>query len=182
MVKNTGGNKTKKQARKNTNGASIYASKGLRLPNSEEPDELLGVVTKIYGHGQIEVKCIDGKCRLGIIRNKFKGKGKQGNLITINMWILIGVRSWEVRNKNKKEICDLLEIYSEEDKQKIKERCNLNFTNLITQEDIEHEKMVENSNVEFLHDSNNTSMQINPVVQLESIISDDEEEINFDDI
>lgn len=183
MVKNNnGGNKTKKQARKNSSETSHYASKGLRLPNSEEPDEKLAVVTKMYGHGQIEVQCIDNKSRLCIIRNKFKGKGKHNSLIKINMWILVGVRSWEVKNKDKKQVCDLLEIYSEEDKQNLKERCNLDFNALITQEDIEHDQMVEHSNVEFLHDTNDTSVPINTSVEIETFISDDEDEINFDEI
>ena len=64
MVRNSfGGNRAKKQARKNTSTGSSYANNKLRLPSEEEPDEIFAVVTKIYGHGQVEVKCIDSKKR-----------------------------------------------------------------------------------------------------------------------
>ena len=116
MVKNIGGNKTKKQARKvvqsNTNQSTRKAN---------EKDELYGITTKIFGNGRAEVKCIDNIKRIMIIRKKFKGRNKRDNTVSLNTWVLVGIRSWEVRKAEEKENCDLLEVYSNNDIDYLKE-------------------------------------------------------------
>lgn len=115
MVKNKGGNKAKKQGRKFVNQPKTSCFTRM----AKEEDELYAVVQKCYGHGMVDVLCIDNITRLCIIRSKFKGRGKQDNMVKLGSWLLVGRRSWEVV-VDKKEKCDLLEVYSSEDINKIK--------------------------------------------------------------
>ena len=116
MVKTFGGNKSKKQGRKFVN-----APQNRKLRFAEEIEELYSVVTKMFGNGMCEVKCIDGKTRLCIFRKKFKGRSKRDNMVSIGSVILVGIRTWEViaPNSEKLEKCDLLEVYSTADVQKL---------------------------------------------------------------
>lgn len=116
MVKNTkGGNKAKKQARKNNNSDS--ASTKARL--SEDADEIYACCSKLLGNGRCIVLCIDGKERMCIIRNKFRGKGKRGNVLSAGIWCLVGRRDFEIAKENKMENTDLLEVYGEAEKKYI---------------------------------------------------------------
>jgi hypothetical protein len=109
MVKNQGGNKSKRMGRK-------FMSTGpSRTRFSEDPDEIYACCTKMHGPS-CDVLCIDGKTRLCFIRNKFKGRGKRDSLIAIGTWLLVGRRGFEGERVNKKENSDLLEVYSENDK------------------------------------------------------------------
>jgi hypothetical protein len=63
--------------------------------------------------------CTDGKVRLCVIRNKFRGRDKRDNTISPNVWVLVGIRDWEARI-GKPQKCDLLEVYSDGDREKIK--------------------------------------------------------------
>ena len=117
MVKNSsGGNKTKRGARKNIT-SNIISTK-LRL--IEEDGENYAIIKKIYGNGMCEVICQDNKSRLCIIRNKFNGKGKSTRL-QIGTWVLVGIRDWEVRTDGTQK-CDLLEIYDDSDREKLIEQ------------------------------------------------------------
>ncbi len=108
MVKNkTGGNRHKKQARKNLN---VPVSTKLRL--AKEEGEIYAKVTKTFGGGMAEVICSDGVTRLLIIRRKFKGRNKRDNSIAIEIMVLVGKRLWEVVSDNKKQKVDLLYVYS----------------------------------------------------------------------
>jgi hypothetical protein len=110
MVKNTvGGGKSKKIARKLT--TSFISKEPTRFSSNEL--EQYALVTKIYGNGRCQVKThgdLDIQC---VIRNKFKGRSKRGNIIAIGTYILIGLREWETSSGYK--TCDLLEIYDKED-------------------------------------------------------------------
>ena len=105
MVKNHGGNKAKKQGRKFANASQTLAATRL----SQDPDELYACCSKIFGNGKIGVQCHDGKERICIIRNKFRGRGKRGNTVQIGSWLLVGRRSFEKASENKKENTDLRE-------------------------------------------------------------------------
>tara|TARA_B100001059_G_scaffold7630_1_gene6361 strand:+ start:2158 stop:2898 length:741 start_codon:yes stop_codon:yes gene_type:complete len=110
MVKNKqGGKNAKKMGRKFTAG-SIVADRRIRY--SECDEEKYACVTSYYGGGNIEVMCIDGESRIGIIRKKFRGRSKRDNMITVGTYVLVGIRDWEVVAKGKKRKCDLLEVYS----------------------------------------------------------------------
>jgi len=116
MVKNTkGGNKGKKGARKNTGGMS---HRGLR--RAMEEGELYGVVEKVLGGGMCLVKCADGPMRQCVIRGKFRGRNKSANTVAMGVWVLVGLRDWEVRGSEEPK-CDLLEVYSRGDLERLKQ-------------------------------------------------------------
>ena len=110
MVKNsTGGCKSKKLARKLTTN---FATKKEATRFSQNELEHYALVTKIYGNGRCQVKT-NNLVLSCVIRNKFKGRSKRGNVVTNGSYILIGLREWETTTGFK--TCDLLEIYDTED-------------------------------------------------------------------
>ena len=109
MVKNTvGGSKTKGFARKTYNSSS---SSVIRLPMNHL--EKFAIVTKLYGQGRCQVITTDDITLTCIIRNKFKSRFKNMNLVSLHSIILIGLREWEGPDNFK--ITDLLEVYSYDD-------------------------------------------------------------------
>ena len=109
MVKNTsGGTKTKGLARKHQGGGAGGGGGGggaLRLPKNEL--EQLVVVTKMLGNGMCEVFNNDDQRFIAHIRNKFKGRNRRSNDISVNSFILIGLREWEKPAKN----ADVIFVY-----------------------------------------------------------------------
>lgn len=149
MVKNTtGGSKTKGQARKFTSAAPKNT---LRI--SKDELEVYAQVTKNLGNGMCHVHCLDGKTRLCHIRGKFRGRGKRDNFIGVGTWLLVGLREWEassttIKKDDKVENCDVLEVYNEYDKQRLKDSISEDWsifakldgvTTAHTSEDIEFE-------------------------------------------
>jgi initiation factor 1A len=127
MVKNIGGNKAKRQGRKHTQGSSNHTTR-----KATSDDELYSIVTKICGNGRVEVKSIDNVTRIMIIRKKFKGRNKRDNMISLNTWVLVGLRSWEVRRADDKENCDLLEVYNSNDINELKQSVDASWMVLTT--------------------------------------------------
>jgi translation initiation factor IF-1 len=108
MVKNLGGNKAKSFARKNEKPNTSN-----RLRMSECDEEKYAVVRKIYGGCMCEIYCDDLKYRKGIIRGKFRGKGKRNNIIGPGTVVLVGIRDWASETASDKlEQSDILEVYS----------------------------------------------------------------------
>ncbi len=120
MVKNAGGNKSKKIGRKFV--TNNYANRKLRLKQESEEDEMYACVSKIYGQGRCLIRCIDGKERECVIRNKFSGRGKRDNTICVGTWILAGIRGWETITAKKEQTCDLLEVYTENEQKQLKDK------------------------------------------------------------
>jgi len=116
MVKNSGGNKCKRGAQKHMTGANL---RHLHEKNPEEPCEMYAVVVKLYGGSNCEVLCEDDVTRMCIIRNKFRGRGKRDNFLCTGVWVLVGTRSWEIKHSGKLLNCDLLYVYSDDEKQKL---------------------------------------------------------------
>jgi initiation factor 1A len=117
MVKNTtGGSKAKKGASKDS-----VSNKRVRL--AECADEIYGVATKMLGGGKFYVQCNDNVERLCNIGGKFSGKHKQSNFIKIGTWVLVGLRTYESAI-DKMTKCDLLECYTESDKNKLLQTAN----------------------------------------------------------
>lgn len=114
MVKNLGGNKAKGFARKS------FAKKDTALRISLEDDEIYAQVTKIYGGAMCQVTTVDGSEMLCHIRGKFRGRGKRDNFIGNGTWMLVGKREWEKDTKGKLLNCDVIEIYNETNKIKLK--------------------------------------------------------------
>jgi initiation factor 1A len=131
MVKNTqGGSGHKKFARKHTVGNK----NNLRI--SENKGESYAIVTKMLGNGMFHCQCIDSMNRLGHIRGKFTGRGKRDNMVECGKWVLIGLREWDIpsektsiisKGKEKIQQCDLLEVYMDTDKQRLKETVSENW-------------------------------------------------------
>jgi hypothetical protein len=116
MVKNTtGGNKSKGFARKG------FIKKDSALRTSEDPAELYAQVVKILGGAACQVTTLEGEQLLCHIRGKFRGRGKRDNFIGSGSWLLVGLREWEKEAaKGKLLNCDLIEVYSDSDKNKLK--------------------------------------------------------------
>jgi initiation factor 1A len=129
MVRNEGGgNKMKHLARKHVNGASQQqANKFLRV--SQCKDEIYAYILRLLGNSMCMVKCVDGYERLCHIRGKFTGRSKRENALAQGTWVLIGLRQWDAdkefasksSNSEKKiQKCDLLEIYSASEREKLR--------------------------------------------------------------
>ncbi len=116
MVKNAaGGNKAKGFARK----GFIKSDGGLRT--SKDPAEVYAQVTKVLGGANCQVVSVDGKEFLCHIRGKFRGRGKRDNFIGTGTWLLVGLYDWETSSvKGKLPGCDVIEVYSESDKTKLR--------------------------------------------------------------
>jgi translation initiation factor 1A len=188
MVKNTtGGSKTKGQARKFANAPRQTSN--IRLSNDE--CELYAQVTKMLGNGMCHVLCIDDKTRLCHIRGKFRGRGKRDNLIGNNSWLLIGLREWE-SDKNsdtKLQNCDLLEVYSPIDVDRLKNTVNENW-NLFNND---NGKKISDDDVLFIDERTDEYMKLveDELAQNQNtanikttinIAFDEEDEIDVDDI
>lgn len=191
MVKNTkGGSSHKKMGRKFQSAAGGAASRQLR--EISDPDEMYGAVIKMLGNGMCEVMCNDGKQRLCIIRNKFRGRGKRDNTVAIGVWVMVGIRSWEVVSKDKLEKCDLLEVYNEGEKTKLKKMSGVELSRLAP--DLQHngsgasndDDMLVFSNVDhsatedIMQEMAEDSMDINAIKNI--IVADDGEMVSVDDI
>jgi translation initiation factor IF-1 len=112
MVKNTtGGNKSKKISRKVFN--SNLVREKTRVKNHDEPFEMYASVIKHSGNGIVEVMCLDEIKRNCIIRNKFRGRNKRNNFVTIGTKILVGLRDYETISSTKTPKCDLLYVYKD---------------------------------------------------------------------
>jgi len=131
MVKNVkGGTGHKSQARK-----FVVSKPSSKLRIAEEDGEIYAVISKIYGNGMCEALCIDDVSRLCIIRGKFRGRGKRDNTIRPGSWILAGKREWEADKVGEKQKCDLLEVYTDYDIEKLKKSVHENWTifnNIVT--------------------------------------------------
>jgi initiation factor 1A len=202
MVKNThGGSGHKKFARKFTSGPK---SNKLRL--SEDEGEIYAIVTKMLGNGMFHCHCLDNTMRLGHIRGKFSGRGKRDNLVEGGKWVLIGLREWDVpsdkssvsltKAKDKMQQCDLLEVYSDSDKQRLKETVSENWQ-ILDNNDVSKDKSNDITGDDQLVFSTDRDIERQHLIeQMKSATaekitlklgenpeeSEKEEEVNFDDI
>ena len=126
MPKNLkGGSHHKKMASKDTKSSGMLK---MRYVNPNETSEIYAIVTNIYGGGMLEVKCNDGVKRLCVIRRKFKGRNKRDNQISLNSVLIVGLREWEVVQKDKKEKVDLLYVYDNNQVETLKKNKNEKIT------------------------------------------------------
>jgi hypothetical protein len=94
MVKNThGGNKSKSMARKNTQNDNDASSEQLRHPAHDF--EQIAFVTRALGNGMFYATNTLGNQLLVHIRNKFKGRSRRNNDVSLGKLVLIGLRDWE---------------------------------------------------------------------------------------
>jgi len=121
MVKNSGGNKSKKQARKSV--ALPQATQNVRYV--AETGEMYAVITNIYGGKTCQVMCDDGVSRRCTIRRKFMMARRGDNAIAAGTWIMAGLYDWEKRADGT-QTCDMLEVYSAGERDKLKQTVNAN--------------------------------------------------------
>ena len=204
MVKNTqGGNKHKKFARK----ANDAAAKNNRLRISEDAGEIYAVVTKLLGNGMFHCHCLDNIVRLGHIRGKFSGKGKRDNFVEGGKWVLIGLREWDISKeenakkttttmvKEKIQQCDLLEVYTDTDKLRLRDTIFHNWSvldiNDITKDKDKSKSTDANDDV-VIFTTDNVLEREQLIKEMKSATAEkivlhlgekeEEEEINIDDI
>ena len=122
MVKNVGGNKAKKQARKSVGGGGVNAATQ-NVRYTAEPGEIYAVIEKIYGGKTCQVMCEDGVSRRCTIRRKFTSARKGDNAISQGTWIMAGLYDWEKRADGT-QTCDMLEVYSTGEREKLKQTVN----------------------------------------------------------
>lgn len=127
MVKNTsGGSGHKGQARKNVI-ASRDSDKRTRFKSDEA--EMYAIVTANLGNGMCHVMTTDGTVWLCYIRGKFRGRSKKDNIIAKEKWVLVGRRTYEScdTSPTKKSNCDLLEVYSDLDVDRLKASSSFDY-------------------------------------------------------
>jgi hypothetical protein len=184
MVKNAGGNKSKRIGRKHIVAPD---TKGIRY--ATEQGEEYAAVTKLFG-GTCQVICRDGTSRICVIRKKFKGRGKRGNIISPGGWLLVGIRDWEAHSDGKPQKCDLLEVYSPTDKDHLAQTCQEDLSVLksasieFTDEkcDIEFTNHSSNSESDEEEHTYNVSNSVSTSLKNDETIQDTDDEINVDDI
>jgi initiation factor 1A len=117
MVKNFGGKNSKKIGRKYV---SSYAKGGNKLRLTQDEDEIYACVSKMLGNGMCHVLCSDNVQRICIIRNKFRGRSKRDNNLTMGTYVIVGKRSWETNCDAANSKCDLIEVYNDNEIKKLK--------------------------------------------------------------
>lgn len=116
MVKNNGGNKTKRMGRK---FASEFNLEKARTRFRSNEDEFYACCVRFFGNRFLAL-CDDGIERSCVLRKKFTGRSKRDNQIVIGTWALVGRRAFETGpSLGKLETCDLLEVYGHDDKSKL---------------------------------------------------------------
>lgn len=112
MVRNThGGNKSKGMARKDFNSSSAGGAHApLRIPNGQF--EQISIVSKMLGNGMFYATTTDGIQLLAHIRNKFKGRSRRNNDVSVGKLVLLGLRDWEAPHFKQ---ADLLLVYDDYD-------------------------------------------------------------------
>ena len=188
MVKNqNGGNKSKKMGRK---FVTAPIDKKVRL--ASEDGEIYASVTKMLGNGMFMATCSEGKEKLVVMRNKFRGKGKCDNTVKVGSWVLIGEREFESCAKPKH---DLLEVYTDIERQKLKRSGDPIFDKLKTEQDILGNTDGANEDITFGNTNNEKYSELvdtiegvneeNPYLNTnvsKSVILDDGEAVDVDDI
>jgi hypothetical protein len=151
MVKNKGGGNHKHMARKGFGGAQKMQSK-LRI--SEDACEVYAQVEKLLGNGMCYVTCMDNVKRLCVIRGKFRGRGKRDNTLVNGTWCLVGLRDYlSGPVEGKMEQSDLLEVYAESDKQRLRAQVpTVDWNKFLTNDAINSHNTASEQEVEFIDD------------------------------
>lgn len=189
MVKNTqGGSSHKKFGRK-----FAVSAKNNRLRVSEDEGEVYAIVTKMLGNNMFHCCCIDGVIRLGHIRGKFTGRGKRDNMVQGGKWVLIGIREWDLSStkaKEKMQHCDLLEVYSDSDKSRLRDSISENWS-VLDKNDVSRESdnkqddgFTFGTDADFERERLIEEMKLATTEKISLKVSEqeEEEEVNVDDI
>ena len=182
MVKNTtGGNKHKSQARKNVAGRSTTTA--LRVVTEE--GESYAQVEKILGGSHMHVTCMDGKTRLCTIRGKFRGRGKRDNRLEAGTWVMIGLRDYETVKEasGKLENCDLLEVYKDTDKDRLRNTVRSEDWSKFVARDIERSHIGKDIAGDTLRFVTEEEMEIEELVAAsKDLVEEDDDEMSSNKI
>jgi translation initiation factor IF-1 len=156
-----------------------------------DESEMYAFVVNKSGGDNLIVMCQDEKERRCIIRGKFRSsRGKRDNFISKGSWLLVGIRDWSSDN----QICDLLEVYNENDKVKLKNVNGINWNKFISH-DLECSNITSNDEDSFqfttqsseedeyrklIEDSNQKQLTLSSIN--ENNDDDEDDDINIDDI
>ncbi len=174
MVKNTkGGKGAKSMARKSTSSASSATAGGFPVPTSDM--EHFAVVNLMFGPA-CQVLLIDGTKLFCHIRNKFKGRRKSSNFISVGSILLVGFREWEPDTARKN--CDLLFVYDNLQVSSLADRFLLPMLPSTSSSTTPH-ILFDNSTFTFT-DSNNNTNAIDTTANTN--ISDSHFNFDFDDL
>jgi initiation factor 1A len=189
MVKNVkGGSGHKSQGRKFVNSESTMKQSS-KLRVVEEDGETYAQITKMYGNGMCDALCIDNITRLCIIRGKFRGRGKRDNTIHVGSWVLVGKRDWESIKPDEKQKCDLLEVYSDFDVERLKKNVNANWK-LFVNMDTDKAALTNDEYLEFTNSNTDEYERImqtlekseNSKITLDADDGDNDEQVWIDEI
>jgi initiation factor 1A len=180
MTKNTtGGNRQKSKARKNVNASATPTT---QLRTAKEEGEMYGQVLQMNGGNVCSIQTLDGKNLLCIIPRNFV-KNKRDNFIKKGVWVLVGSREWESTKKK----CDLLEVYNDTEKEKLKKTIKHNW-DLFSKFESDNKFMNEEDD-KLIHFSNEEPQpllipsQRLPSIQETNLMEEEpSDEIDFDDI
>lgn len=188
MVKNfAGGNKSKGFARKNF----VKGNSSLRV--SQDDAEIYAQVIKVSGGAECHVIDLHGRELLCHIRGKFRGRGKRDNYICNGTWMLVGLREWEKEVTEKRLNCDVIEVYNEVDKNRLKNTVNsVNWSLFVSNDN----KTIGTNSTEDYDDiifTDESTQEYQNLIQAQlsetksknitiATSCDDDEEINVDDI
>ena len=124
-----------------------------------------------------------------MIRGKFRGRGKRDNMLANGKFILVGIRDYESGKEGKLENCDLLDVYSDQDKERLKNQvdgfdwkifnlCESSKKNDNSESDVHFTNDTEDDYDRIMNEATKSPNKMN-VIEEEN---DDEDEINVDDI
>lgn len=186
MVKNnTGGNKAKGFARKN------MVKRDTTLRVAQEEGEIYAQAVKVMGGSIASAIDIEGRPLRAHIRGKFRGRGKRDNFISAGTWLLVGLHNWQSEKTKPNEIrdCDILEVYNETDKNRLKNSItSVNWNVFITNDTktIGSEIEKDEYGIEFADEATQEYEQLIAAQasagHSNTIIMDDGEQIDVDDI
>jgi len=138
MVLNAGGgNKGKGVARKFVTQQHAGGAKTVRLA---QEGETYAIVKQLLGNCMCSVICGDGYKRLCIIRKKFTGRRKADNNVMSGTVVLVGIHDYGGSGASKPSTstanakstalkCDLLYVYGDQEKEKLRKACDLSKLN-----------------------------------------------------
>lgn len=94
---------------------SSKVSEDKESADNDNESEDWAAVTKILGNGRVEVHTSSGIFLHAVIRNKFRGKRKGHNIISVGTFLRVGTYQWQAVKRN----ADVLEVFSSDDVQRL---------------------------------------------------------------
>lgn len=186
MVKNThGGNKSKGFARKNT------TKRDTMLRTASEEGEIYAQAVKVMGGSIASAIDLTGQPLRVHIRGKFRGRGKRDNFISPGTWLLVGLHSWGDKEDAVRD-CDVLEVYSDIDKQRLMTSVTSVNWGLFTANDMQTAEVEDDKEARFTF-ADDTMQEYESLIASNMSASkskkeppapliEEDEEINVDDI